>query len=234
MTDQFPSNDDIELRRLYFSKNSDLIDFVGEFMGALDAVHCAWLDSSGSFSEPLERLWLAKCKIMKATHTQITPPVGQTGKQFAAGLFDLIEEGWHLCRFVRSFRPDTNLKDADSKRLQSEMLSRLPAIRDELRKAWLHLKHVLLLETSTGSESNGESAFIAAKTQRGKRMTIDQRMKLVLFEKPESSGWSITEFETELKCSRGGIHKTASWKALEAARKLGKAERRNDRRAKTR
>ena len=66
--------------------------------------------------------------------------------------------------------------------------------------------------------------------QRGKRMTIDQRMKLLLFENPDSSGWSITKFQTELKCSRGGIHKTASWKALEAARKLGKTDRRTDRR----
>lgn len=81
------------------------------------------------------------------------------------------------------------------------------------------------------------TAIVPAKPlreQRGKRMTIDQRMKLVLFEKPESSGWSVTQFEAELKCSRAGIHKTASWKALEAARKLGKAERRKDRRAKTR
>ena len=81
------------------------------------------------------------------------------------------------------------------------------------------------------------SAFVAAKTlreQHGKRMTIDQRMKLVLFEKPESKGWNISEFQAELECSRGGIHKTATWKALEAARKLGKAERQTDRHAKTR
>jgi hypothetical protein len=81
------------------------------------------------------------------------------------------------------------------------------------------------------------SPSVAAKTlreQHGKRLTIDQRMKLVLFEKPESAGWTVTEFQAELKCSRGGVHKTASWQALVAARKLGKSEPRTDRRAKTR
>lgn len=92
-------------------------------------------------------------------------------------------------------------------------------------------------EDGTAGDEQPRHSSVAAKTLRdqgGKRLTIEQRMRLVLFEKPESSGWTITEFQTELQCSRGGIHKTASWQALEAARKLGKAERRKDRRAKTR
>lgn len=76
------------------------------------------------------------------------------------------------------------------------------------------------------------------RTKRGRpnepaKYTIEERMKLVLFDKPESSGWSVTEFQAELNCSRGGIHQTTTWKALEAARKLGKTERRNDRRRRT-
>ena len=94
--------------------------------------------------------------------------------------------------------------------------------------------HVEFLASLIQAVGQGDAKAKPPLEQREKRMTIDQRMKLMLFDKPESSGWSITEFETELKCSRAGIHKTASWKALDAARKLGKAERRNDRRAKTR
>jgi hypothetical protein len=92
-------------------------------------------------------------------------------------------------------------------------------------------------EDGTADDEQPRHSPVTAKSPRnqgGKRLTIEQRMKLVLFEKPESSGWTITEFQAELQCSRGGIHKTASWQALEAARKLGKAERRNDRQAKTR
>ncbi len=103
-----------------------------------------------------------------------------------------------------------------------------------LSTAWLGRLRQHAAELRAALPQPASVADKPPREQHGKRMTIDQRMKLVLFEKPESSGWSITEFETELKCSRAGIHKTASWKALEAARKLGKAERRNDRRAKTR
>ena len=77
-------------------------------------------------------------------------------------------------------------------------------------------------KTSLQRSNNGHEKF-----------TIEQRMKLVLFDKPESAGWTISEFQTELECSRGGVHKTATWQALEAARKLGKTERRKDRRRRT-
>ena len=68
------------------------------------------------------------------------------------------------------------------------------------------------------------------RVQHGKPMTIDQRMRLLMDQKPESLGWTVTEFQNELKCSRGGIAKTPCWNMLESARKLGKIERRKDRR----
>jgi hypothetical protein len=77
------------------------------------------------------------------------------------------------------------------------------------------------------------SAFVAAKPlreQRGKKLTINDRMRLTLLNKPESKGWSVTEWMAELKCSRGGIGNSDVWQELEAARKLGKSERRKDRR----
>lgn len=64
---------------------------------------------------------------------------------------------------------------------------------------------------------------------KGERITIDQRMRRVLDDQPEAEGWSITQWQETLKRSRGGIHKTKTWTGLEAARKLGKVEKRTDR-----
>jgi hypothetical protein len=79
-----------------------------------------------------------------------------------------------------------------------------------------------------------DTAFIAAKTlreQRGKKkVTINDRLRLTLLSKPESKGWTVTEWQAELKCSRGAIGKSDVWQELESARKLGKSERRKDRR----
>lgn len=63
-----------------------------------------------------------------------------------------------------------------------------------------------------------------------KEFTIDQRMKLLLLEQPGSDGWTVQQFASELKCSKGGVHKTDTWQMLNSARKLGKIEKTKDRR----
>lgn len=35
-----------------------------------------------------------------------------------------------------------------------------------------------------------------------KKITIEERMKLLLFDNPDSYGWTVTQFQKELKCSR--------------------------------
>jgi hypothetical protein len=67
------------------------------------------------------------------------------------------------------------------------------------------------------------------REKKGKKVTVDQRMKLLLIEKPESSGWTVTKFQKELKCSRGAVGGAPTWQMLESARKLGKNERAKDR-----
>jgi hypothetical protein len=50
------------------------------------------------------------------------------------------------------------------------------------------------------------------------------RMLDVLTRKPECRGWTITQWTRELKCARATIQKTETWKELNAARKLIRAE----------
>ncbi len=74
------------------------------------------------------------------------------------------------------------------------------------------------------------SGFVVAKTlreQRGqKKLTTNDLMRLELFENPDSKGWSVTEWQNRVKRSRGSIAGSDVWKELEAARKLGKSDRR--------
>ena len=61
------------------------------------------------------------------------------------------------------------------------------------------------------------------------KLTINKRMLRLLEENPESRGWTVSQFTQELKCSRGGVHKTHTWQALISARKLGRVEKTKDR-----
>lgn len=148
MADQSPTGESAEMRRLRLSEGSPLIDALGEFVSDLDGVHTSWLHSTDLLSELQEKLFHARGRVKELVDSRIVSPAGQTGTQFAAGLLDLVEEAWHLCRFVFAIPQDANPKDADSKRLRKDMHERLPAIHDELRKAWLHLKHAESLGVS--------------------------------------------------------------------------------------
>ena len=158
-----------ETRRLRFS-GSSLIDALGNFLRALDVVHLTWLQSDGSLSEPLARLSHARNNVNEFVDSRIVSPVGQTGIQFAANLLNLVEEAWHLCRFVNSFRSDDSFTKPEDTRLLTQMISRPPAIHDELRSAWLHLKHVALLEARNvdadfeSGETTTRSVMLGGKT----------------------------------------------------------------------
>jgi len=74
----------------------------------------------------------------------------------------------------------------------------------------------------------------AAKPAQGKKTTINARMLDILARHPDCRGWTITQWQQELKCSRGGIHKTDTWRQLEASRKLGKYDQCSAKREKRR
>lgn len=115
--------------------------------------------------------------------------------------------------FIRRWRMPPGMGDRNGFRIQSTVVHEV--------------------EHSGQQVTKSEASRAIAKPLRkkdGKLPSIDDRMKLLLFNKPESNGWTVSQFVAELKCSRSGVADTATWKMLEAARKLGKAERRKDRR----
>lgn len=59
---------------------------------------------------------------------------------------------------------------------------------------------------------------------RAGQRTIDERMKLTLERRSESREWTVDEWMTNLKCSRGGITGTETYKTLAAAKKLVRAQ----------
>ncbi len=157
MADQSPDSEDADMRRLRLSEDSPLIESLGQFLRELDIVHSSWLYATMDLAEAQERLFRSRSCVKELVDHGIVPPPGQTGTQFGAGLLNLVEEAWHLCRFVHSIPPDANLKEADGRRLLNQMRERLPAIHDELRKAWLHLKHVASLESGARDKTKRNS-----------------------------------------------------------------------------
>ena len=66
MADKNPFNDIEEMERSGFSDYSILIcTALSEFLWRYDIVQRIWLEQSGSFEEPLERLSLARSKVKK-------------------------------------------------------------------------------------------------------------------------------------------------------------------------
>ena len=80
-------------------------------------------------------------------------------------------------------------------------------------------------------EEQCPDTVVTVPSKRGRKTpTTKELMQLALINKPESTGWGITEWQKETKRSRGSIGGCEVWHQLESARKLGKTEKRTDRR----
>jgi hypothetical protein len=76
-----------------------------------------------------------------------------------------------------------------------------------------------------GSE-DPPTRLVTKKPRDSKRTaTLNARMIAVMLSKPESRGWRIREWASELKCSLGGIQKTETWKELQDNRNRLQAEK---------
>ena len=153
MADQPPTNIDAEMRRLRLSERSPLIDGIGEFLSALSTVHSMWLGTAEGLPESQKRLYRLRGEVKGLINSEVIPPPGLTPTQFAAEMLNLVEEAGHLSRFVLSISPSadpnkTEERNTEERRLRDQIHERMPAIHDELRKNWLHLKHVASLEAS--------------------------------------------------------------------------------------
>ncbi len=183
MADQSPNGETADLHRLRLSESSPLIEALGQFLRDLDLVHSTWLNSMNELVDCHEHLFRSRSRVKELVDRGTVPPPGQTGTQFGAGLLNLIEEGWHLCRFVRSLPPNAKFTDADDRRLLANMHERLPAIHDELRTALLHLKHVASLEADGNEFPASESRMPAPKaeaTEHARNASNEGRMTSTL------------------------------------------------------
>ncbi len=164
MADRFRADELAEMRQQGFSEGSILIlDALSEFSRALDSVYFGWLQtagplrSDGPLREPLERLFESRSDFRKRIgNSVIVPPAGQTATQYSAGLLGLIEEAFHLFRFLLTPEAVAKYTDHEAQRRLTQMIDRPPAIHDELRRAVLHLKAVALLEARAARYVSGK------------------------------------------------------------------------------
>jgi hypothetical protein len=145
------------LAALRLDGTSPLIEALGNYMHWLSVLHLAWRKSQADVAEKHEELYAAREPLTTAVSAGVVPPPGQSGLQFAAHILNLVDESWHLCRFVRAFEPGDKPKDPDLNRVLREMHERLPALHHELRTVWLHLKHVASLEAHGAAGQNQEA-----------------------------------------------------------------------------
>jgi hypothetical protein len=68
-----------------------------------------------------------------------------------------------------------------------------------------------------------------AATTKVPKATVNMRMADEIQKNPNAMGWTITQWQQHLKCSRAAIQGTATWRSLERCRLTKKAERIKDR-----
>jgi hypothetical protein len=82
-----------------------------------------------------------------------------------------------------------------------------------------------------GNAAQGDDQAEATKPT-GKPAKVNERMAGTIMENPEAMGWNSAQWARHLKCGKSSVVQTATWKKLESARQLAKAERMKDRRRK--
>jgi len=128
---------------------------LGNFLQGLNDAMSAWLQSGqAGWTDNLEKSRDRALSIMKCARVstlqwlkvgamrEVVAPASQTVVQWVADLRDRLEKAWHLCRFLHVWTPTSSPADPDDKRLLSEMQTCLPVLYDEIREAWIHVKHV--------------------------------------------------------------------------------------------
>lgn len=130
-------------RDVRLGEDTPLINTLSQFLRALDSVHNSWLTASThKLEEAHPRAFELRNELLEVVDSNVIPPAGQTGVQFAAGLCGLVEEAWNLCRLVFAEPSDVHADDLFSQKYQKAMRERFPDIREELWKAWRHLNYV--------------------------------------------------------------------------------------------
>jgi len=108
--------------------------------------------------------------------------------------------------------------------------------RDDLRRiaikaglSWSDAKqeslfHLLQLARGAERDRRKMNANSETASQR-KSSTINDRMLEMLLNDLEVCNWSVSKFTKALDCSRGGVHRTQTWKVIQSMREHGKQER---------
>ncbi len=195
----------------------------------LGAMFKAWIDFQGNQGA------IQKC--IQAGAAQ------RAGEAWAKEVFDALDTA-HREFNANPIDPTTSDEALrDGLRMELARPKRFVKLADRLYKAYRELAYAYIVPEGkpaapVQSEPNAPAVPTAATTaspqaaddqprprmkpRRG-RLMVKERMEATLIKKPEALGWTITEWQKELKCSRGVVQKTETWERLHAQHRLEQA-----------